>query len=191
MEEGFPVIGGYRIDLNALTSIAHRCDPGQCDNGLSCCSCYDVELSPMEARRVVDWLPEAAKFARKLHDKGGFVDPVERMPGSRPTLAVDAAERCVFAYKAPSGGLWCALHSAALAHGLAPETVKPLSCALWPLAISDEEEPPILTVQPEAARFTCNSARVGDGLDAGIADIIERCFGPRFRRDLEACLARK
>jgi len=81
--------------------------------------------------------------------------------------------------------------SAALAHSLAPEAVKPLSCALWPLAISDDEDPPTLTVQPEAARFTCNSPRSGDGLDAGIAEIIERCFGPRFRRDVEACLARR
>ncbi|MGI6459497.1 MAG: hypothetical protein ACOX5J_05280 [Candidatus Hydrogenedentales bacterium] len=191
MEEDFPVIGGYRLDLKALMGITHHCDPMQCDNGLTCCTYYDVELSPLEARRAVDWLPEAAKFARRLLEDDGFIDPVERMPGVRPSLAVDAAERCVFSYKAPNGGRWCSLHSAALAHGLAPEAVKPLSCALWPLAICDEDDPPILTIQPEATRFVCNSERSGGGLDAGIAEIIERCLGARFLRDIENCLARK
>ena len=100
-------------------------------------------------------------------------------------------ERCVFAYKGPQGGLWCSLHSAALAHGLAPETVKPLTCALWPLALSDDEDPPVLTLQPEATRFPCNVARVGEGLDNGVAEIIERCFGVRFLRDIEVHLAQQ
>jgi hypothetical protein len=190
MEQSFPVIGGYRIDLEALKSIAHRCDPSTCGNGLSCCACYDVELSAIEARRVVDWLPEAAKFARELREDGDLIDPVERMPGTTPTLAVDAAERCVFAYKGPKGGLWCSLHSAALAHGLAPETVKPLMCALWPLALSDEEDPPLLTLQSDATRFSCNVPRVGDGLDIGIAEILGRCFGARFLHDVEEHLAK-
>ncbi len=189
MKERFPVIGGYRVDLEALKSISHRCEPTHCDDGLSCCACYDVELSAMEARRMVDWLPEAAKFARHLRHQGEYIDPVERMPGAAPSIAVDAAERCVFAYRGSQGGLWCSLHSAALAHGLAPESVKPLSCSLWPLAISDEEEPPVLTLQPEATRFPCNTLRTGDGLDSGIAEILERCFGARFLQDVENCIA--
>jgi len=188
MGEPFPVIGEYRIDLEALKGIAHRCDPRKYRNGLSCCAYYDIELSPIEARRVIDWLPEAAKFAPHLRDKDGYIDPIERMPGSRPTLAVDAAERCVFAYKDREGTLWCSLHSAALAHGLQPEKVKPLSCALWPLALWDEEEPHVLTVQPDAMRFPCNVARVGEGLDPGIAEIIEGCFGRQFLREIEDSL---
>ncbi|HOD49112.1 MAG TPA: hypothetical protein PK166_06025 [Candidatus Hydrogenedentes bacterium] len=188
MKRRFPVVGGYQVDLEALRGIAFHCQPQNCRNGLSCCACYDVELSAVEARRAVDWLSEAAKFARHLRDRNGYADPVERMPGAKPTLAVDAAERCVFAYKGRDGTLWCSLHSAALAHGLAPEAVKPLACAMWPLAISDDEDPPVLTVQPEVMRFPCNCARVGEGLDAGIAKIIECCFGARFLRDIEDCL---
>ena len=183
MDEHFPLVGGYRVDLEALKSISHHCDPKKCGNGLSCCACYDVELSAIEARRVVDWLPEAAKFAPHLRDEDGYIDPVERMPRTTPTLAVDAAERCIFAYKGEEGALWCSLHSAALAHGFAPETVKPLTCALWPLAFSDEDDPPVLTVQPDVLRFPCNVARVGDG-----SDIIKRCFGIHFLHDVEDCL---
>ncbi len=190
MAERFPVISGYQVDLDALKSIAHRCEPKACGNGLSCCACYDVELSAIEARRMIDWLPEAAKFNPKLREgNDGYIDPVERMPGSSPSLAVDAAERCVFSYKGQKGELWCSLHSAALAHGYAPETVKPLTCTLWPLAISDDDEPPILTLQPDAERFPCNVPRTGEGLDRGIAQIIERCFGTLFLRDVENCLA--
>lgn len=188
MDERFPVIGGYRVDLEALKGIAHRCDPRKCRTGLSCCACYDVELSAIEARRVIDWLPEAAKFAPHLREKDGYADPVERMPGAKPTLAVDAAERCVFVYKDKEGTLWCSLHSAALAQDVEPEKVKPLSCSLWPLALWDEDDPPVLTVQPDVMRFQCNLARVGEGLDAGIAEIIERCFGTPFLHDVERCL---
>ncbi|MFO7973201.1 MAG: DUF3109 family protein [Candidatus Hydrogenedentota bacterium] len=190
MDERFPVIGGCRVDLEALKGIAHRCDPRKCRNGLSCCACYDVELSAIEARRVIDWLPEAAKFAPHLREEDGYVDPIERMPGAKPMLAVDAAERCVFVYKDEEGTLWCSLHSAALAHGIEPEKVKPLSCSLWPLALWEEEkeELPVLSVQPDVLRFQCNVARVGEGLDAGIAEIIERCFGMQFLRDIESCL---
>ena len=190
MAERFPVIDGYQVDLDALNSIAHRCDPKMCGNGLSCCACYDVELTAAEARRVLDWLPEAAKFNPQLRENDGeYIDPIERTPGASPSLAVDAAERCVFAYKGPKGELWCSLHSAALAHGYAPEAVKPLTCTLWPLAISDDDDPPIVTLQPDAERFPCNTHGKEDGLDKGIAGIIERCFGAQFLRDVERRLA--
>ena len=50
MEEDFPVIGGYRLDLKALMGITHHCDPMQCDNGLSCCSYYVAPGGPARGR---------------------------------------------------------------------------------------------------------------------------------------------
>ena len=99
MKERFPVIGGYRVDLEALKSISHRCEPTHCDDGLSCCACYDVELSAMEARRMVDWLPEAAKFFGIFATRANTLTlsnacPVRHrvLPWTRPSAAYSPTE---------------------------------------------------------------------------------------------------
>lgn len=186
----FPKIGSLRVDLEALRGIAHKCLPERCRGRVTCCACYDVAVSRREASRIVGMLPEAARFAPRLRSDGSYIDPFDEGDGEGMSLAVNEADVCVLAYRTVSGDTLCSLHSAAVSAGLDPARVKPLSCALWPLALSDDRHEPTLTVQRGALAFPCNRTRRNQpGLDPGIAGIVRACFGEGFLRRLNACLA--
>ena len=68
--------------------------------------------------------------------------------------------------------------------------IKPRSCTLWPLMIS-ETPPRELAVTPDAFEFPCNKRRPKDQtkLDDGIANILTIIFGPEFVEKFHAAVA--
>ncbi len=163
--------GTLRADLKALRGIAHICDPVLCAGQTSCCACYEVVVSDAEQSAAVGWLGDAMRFASRLRHSEVF----EESSDGETVLAADENGLCAFAYRS-KGAVWCSLHAAALKRGYDPVRVKPFSCYLWPLALS-EDDIPVLAVQDGAFDFPCNRRRRGKGLHAGIEDIIRRCFG--------------
>lgn len=174
-------IAGVRVDLDALRAIAHHCDPKLCEESGSCCACYEVAVTEEEVSRAIGLLPHARRYARRL------ADDLWEETDDGLALATDASGRCVFAFRR-NGATLCALHTASAKLGLDPYRMKPWSCSLWPLAVS-ETRPPILGIQEGAFGFPCNRRRGPNepGLDPGIADTLRACYGDAF---LQAVLER-
>jgi hypothetical protein len=189
MKTAWPEIGGIQVDVDALCGIAHACNPDCCTSQVNCCACFDVAITESEASRIVNWLPEAARFAPRLREGDSFILPFEKSDEAGYSLEVNEADVCVLAYRRPSGATLCSLHSAALAHGVPPSEVKPRSCMLWPLALTSSK-PYILTVQEGAFAFGCNRPREGvrTDLDKGVAAIIKNNFGEKFLQQVLALL---
>ena len=104
------------VNLSAILCVDHACNgcstPGQC-----CCASYEVCADSKELKRIVNLLPEAARFCPRLKTKSGYdiiFDEIE--PG---LFALDTDEKglCLLAYKS-GGKIRCSLHSAALKLGL-------------------------------------------------------------------------
>jgi hypothetical protein len=184
-------IDGVRVDVDALVGIAHTCIPERCRDRRSCCACYEVCVGKSEMSPIVGCLPQAAKYNPALRDGSSCIDPFEETDeGAHAALATDPDGACVFAYKGTRGETWCALHSAALDLGLRPLDVKPQSCWLWPLALT-ESKPLVLGVQEDAFSFPCNRrrSRTSRQLHRGIAEIVEAVFGEEFLVRLNEHLA--
>jgi len=176
-EDLYPIVNGMRIDVEALRRIAHRCVPEKCaTRERGCCSTYEVTVGKREIGTIVGSIALAAKYAPEL---GPDLEAFEDTEGGT-CLATDEDGRCVFAYKNSTRTTYCSLHSVALDHDLPPAEVKPRSCALWPLALV-EDDPPLLTIQEDAQEFPCNRRRNGSGLNKGVAETIEEVFGAEFR----------
>ena len=182
-------IGRYVVDSEGLQSIAHRFDAVACTRVGCCCSRYEVSLSKKEADRVRDYVSLAAGYATHLKEETGFTCPIDEEERPR-TLETDEEGRCLFAYNDQQGHVLCSLHSAALDLEENPYHVKPMSCSLWPLALS-EGRPLMLSVMPDAFDFPCNQPRtVRNGkLDPGVEEIILGVFGPAFLKALERAIA--
>lgn len=186
----YPKIQNICVDLDALRSIAHRCDPLRCRHVRACCARYEVCVDSDQAGGIVGMLPHAAQYAPALFEDGGYIDPFDDADDGELALATDEDGRCVFAYVGRHGETLCALHSAALDLSLPPHRAKPRSCWLWPLALS-ESTPPVLSVQDGAFALPCNRRRSGRGLHRGIEDIVRARFGAAFLEALYGLLRRR
>lgn len=182
------LIQSTRVDLDALRRLGHRCEPLKCRHARKCCNSYEVVVNRRQQSGVVGTMPQAARYAKGLRDGAGYVDPFGETDGGT-CLVTHEDGLCVFAYGNRQGATLCSLHSAAQGLGLAPERVKPLACALWPLFLV-ESEPSILTVQEDAYSFPCNYRRKrgASGLQREVAEIIRTLFGASFLEELYAVL---
>ena len=178
-------IGGYRVDLEALASIAHRCDPVLCRRSGCCCAEYDVWIGEEEVERAAGMMERAARFAPHLRGGDGALVSAFRQLGP-DAYAIEEGQGglCILAYRGAREECLCSLHSAALEAGVAPQDVKPHCCFIWPLSIASSR-PPVVSVQVDAFNFPCNQRREPDGrLDEGIAQIVEGAFGREFLEEL-------
>jgi len=199
------MIGKMAVDVKSVCSISHSCQPELCKDSKCCCSCYEVRIDKKELSRIVGCMPAAAKYAKNLISGDSFLNIFEDIDDS--TFAIerniesadifsffDGSSKqpkkggkgfCVFSYFNKSHPLLCSLHSAALEHGLPVTKIKPRSCLLWPLAISDANQL-VLTVQSDAFSFPCNEKRKVKDLtiDEGIKSIIRSVLGNGFLKKL-------
>lgn len=186
---GYPRVQGIQVDVEALRSLAHDCDPAKCRVSENCCKRYEVLVDDDQIPTIVGSMPNAAVYASDLIDHGDLIDPFDETDDGH-CLNTHEDGLCVFAYRTPRGVTLCSLHSAATDLGLPPAGIKPTSCSLWPLFLC-EPTPPILTVQDDAYAFPCNSPRTGapKALDPGVADIARAMFGQIFLAQVEQLLA--
>jgi hypothetical protein len=178
-------IDGIRIDVDALLSLNHACDPGKCRYSGSCCRVYEICTTRKEMSRAIGMMPDAARYATHLDEDGELANPFE--PTGDGLYAIEAQEdgACTFAFR-KGNKLLCSIHAAALDLGLNPYRTKPSSCTLWPLALSEGTRP-VLSVQEDVLRFPCNSAPRSSNrsLDQGVREIVQQVFGDAFLRRLE------
>ena len=180
-------VDGIDIDDEALFGLAHHCQPERFGAACTCCRTYEVCVAPEELPLLDGCVANAGACGLIPADVHSIF---EALDDGEYCLDTDEAGQCLMALPQPNGSATCALHSAALHHGLAPYLHKPRACTLWPVA-SAEGRHPALTITPDALEFPCNRMRRGRPLrlQQGIAEIIDTLYGSDFRRRLETCRA--
>jgi hypothetical protein len=163
------------VDVESLLSIENQCTG--CARGRKCCcSSYEVCVTTAEMKRIIKFLPEAARYCPHLLTTSGYDNVFEaEEPG---LFSIDTTEDglCLFAYWS-HGRTRCSLHTVAMDLGLPLEQVKPKVCLLWPLHFSDGDE--VLAMIDDALLFSCNARKApgSRSLCPGFAEAIELVYG--------------
>ena len=174
------IIDSMEVDMEAIYSIAHNCEPGTCRKSDCCCSRYDICIDKYELPKVLSFMPDASRFSSELKEDSAYLNIFDETEDNLMMIDADENGLCVFAYHDDNDHILCSLHTVALAHGMLPHEVKPRSCVTWPLAVTDRK-PTMLSVSDDALDFPCNSINSQTGiLDTNISSIIENIFGPDF-----------
>ena len=163
------------VDVESLLSLENRCN-GCAKGEKCCCSSYEVCVTTAEVKRIIKFLPEAAKLCPHLLAAGGYDNVFEEEePG---LFSIDTTEDglCLFAYWSQSR-THCSLHTVAVTLGLPLEQVKPKVCLLWPMHFSEGEE--VLAVIDDAFLFACNVRKApgSRSLSPGFVEAIEMVYG--------------
>jgi hypothetical protein len=174
--------GDYRFDIDALRRLEHRCEPRVCGESGSCCAAHDAWIGCEEHDRLVRWFSRAAEFAPHLREMDS---PCRQLGPEIYVIRKRPDELCIYAFRAKYGQHLCSLHAAALECGRDPAEIKPRGCVLWPLCESGPK-PPVISVQPGAYDFPCNTRREPSGtLDRGTADLIRSACGAPVLLELQ------
>jgi hypothetical protein len=134
-------LDGILIDTAALFGTRFRCDSERCakigGGEKSCCTHYDVEITAEERDRIRAAAPAVIEFLSRA-------DPARVKPSREieeffaETLTIQLRKerrRCAFSFRDSSGKLWCGLHALALERQLPVESLKPVTCILFPLIV--------------------------------------------------------
>lgn len=186
---GEVIIDGVRVDLGALRSITHRCDPASCRGRKTCCGEYEIVIEEDELEKIVGYMPGAAGYASGFQGDEGLQNVFEETEDGLLTIDDDEDGLCVFSFCDREERRLCSLHAVGLEMGIPPHKVKPLACFLWPLDLSSGRRP-VLSIHDDAFEFPCNAKRpqTESGLDRAAAQIIEAAFGQGFLSRLEKFL---
>jgi Protein of unknown function (DUF3109) len=192
-----------RVDAGALFKTRFRCDTRTCAaidrrrGTESCCTDYDVEITPEERSRIVE-------------HAGAVIELLSRHDGRRVTPGRDIAEffeeshsislakekrRCAFSYRDGAGDLRCGLHSLALEKGVPVTSIKPLACVLFPIVIYRFENGEVLLTatsretsslfgREKDSELPCLRVEQGDPMFIECRMAIEAGFGEAFYQRL-------
>ena len=136
-------VDGIMVDALTIFQTRFCCDTRTCagtDRGPgieSCCTDYDVEITPEEHARIVENGGAVLELLRRRDGErvtagrtiGDFF-----LEGHTISLAKEQS-RCAFSYRDAGGQLRCAIHSLALEKGVPVPSIKPLACVLFPIVI--------------------------------------------------------
>jgi len=163
------------VDVESILSLENRC-PGCARGQKCCCSSYEVCVTAAEMKRIIRYMPEAAKYCPHLLAEGGYDNVFEEE--EHGLFSIDTTEDglCVFAYWSKNR-TYCSLHTVATALDLPLQQVKPKVCMLWPLHFSDGDE--VLALISDAFEFSCNARKPhgSRGISTGFIEAIEMVYG--------------
>lgn len=163
------------VDVESLLLLENNC--GGCSRGeRCCCSSYEVCVTAAEMKRIIRFLPEAAKYCPHLLTPGGYDNVFEKEEPGLFSIDTDENGLCLFAYWSDRR-THCSLHTVAMKLGLPLAQVKPKVCMLWPLHFSDGDE--VLSTIGDASLFTCNARKAPGSREVspGFIDAIELVYG--------------
>jgi len=170
--------GHAMIDLDSLTVLRHKCDGCACRSAdASCCGRFEVCVTKSEMSKIVGIAPYIAKYCRYLRVEGGLDNVFDETEDGLYSIDTQTNGVCLFAYR-QNGKILCGIHSAADFLRLNWYDVKPLSCVLWPLAISNDASP-VISIDDSAGCFHCNT-QVSDTsthLDSSVLQILKNVVG--------------
>lgn len=163
------------VDIQSILMFENNC--AGCGRGdTCCCSSYEVCITTAEMKRIIKFMPEAARYCPHLLAIGGFDNVFEDEEPGLHSIETNEDGLCLFAYWF-EGRTRCSLHSVALSLDLPLSAVKPKCCMLWPLHFSDGEE--ILALAGDASLFTCNTLRPpkSRSISSGFLAVIDEVYG--------------
>ena len=108
------MVNGIRIDVPALMSIRHGCQPAVCKGKPNCCSCFQIHVDEKEIETIVGVLPLAEKYTDSIGGEKGYDNVFEEDEDGLFLVDADEDEQCVFAYMNGREEILCSLHSAAI-----------------------------------------------------------------------------
>ena len=160
-------VDGIMVDAGTIFKTHFRCDTRTCagiDRGPgieSCCTDYDVEITPEEHARILENGDAVIELLRR-HD-GERVTP-ERTIGeffleSHTISLAKEKGRCAFSYRDAGGQLRCGIHSLALEKGVPVPSIKPLACVLFPIVIYRFENGETLLTATSRRLHRCSGGR--------------------------------
>ena len=163
------------VDIESLLQLENNCTG--CARGQKCCcSSYEVCVTAAEMKRIIKFLPEAARYCPHLLTAGGYDNVFEQEEHGLYSIDTNEDGLCLFAYWS-RGRTHCSLHTVAMTRGLPLEQVKPKVCLLWPMHFSDGDE--VLGMISDAFQFACNAPRApgSRSLSPGFVETIEQVYG--------------
>jgi hypothetical protein len=198
-------IDGIWVDAGTMFETRFRCDTRTCaglDRGAgieSCCTDYDVEITPEEHARIVE-NGEAiiALLNRYDGDRVTSGRTVKEFFIEAHTISLAKEKsRCAFSYRDGGGQLRCGLHSLALERGVPIPSIKPLVCVLFPLVLYRFEngETLLTATSPETSplfgrdkdsELPCLKNQAGDPMFVECRTGIEAALGQPFYEHLAA-----
>jgi hypothetical protein len=136
-------VDGIMVDAATLFETRFRCDTTTCagiDRGSgveSCCTDYDVEITPEEHSRIVENGAAVVELLSRCdRDRVAPGRAIGEFFLESHTIALAKEQgRCVFSYRDAGGQLRCGIHSLALEKGIPVSSIKPLACVLFPIVI--------------------------------------------------------
>ncbi len=196
-------VDGIMVDAATLFETRFRCDTRTCAGidrspGIeSCCTDYDVEITPEEHARIVGNGAAVVELLNR-HD-GERVTPgraIEEFFLESHTIALAKEKgRCAFSYRDDGGQLRCGIHSLALEKGVPVPSIKPLACVLFPIVIyrfengetlltATSRETSSLFGREKDSELPCLRVQRGDPMFIECRMAIEAGFGEAFYQHL-------
>jgi hypothetical protein len=196
-------VDGIMVDAGTLFKTHFRCDTRTCagidrtPGTESCCTDYDVEITPEEHARIVENGVAIVELLSR-HD-GERVAPGravgEFFLESHTISLAKEKGRCAFSYRDAGGQLRCGIHSSALEKGVPVASIKPLACVLFPLVIYRFENGEILLTatsretgplfgRDKDSDLPCLKNQAGDPMFIECRMAIEAGFGEAFYQRL-------
>ncbi len=190
MKNSFPEINGVKVDINALFSLSHKCNPTSCVDKKQCCASYEVCIEDKEIDKILPHFPEAAKFKPEIVEREFLEDLFREVEDGLVAIETNDDGQCLLGCQGENGELLCSLHCQSIKNNLSFYDAKPKSCGLWPLA-EIAVETPVLTVQNDALEFVCNDQSEDlKVLDKEVSSIIENIYGKDFLDQLNEYISK-
>jgi hypothetical protein len=196
-------VDGIMVDAATLFETRFRCDTRTCASidrspGVeSCCTDYDVEITPEEHARIVEKGDAIVELLRRYD--GERVTPGRTIGEfflESHTISLAKEEgRCAFSYRDGGGQLRCGIHSLALEQGIPVPSIKPLACVLFPIVIyrfengetlltATSHETASLFGREKDSELPCLRMQQGDPMFVECRMAIEAGFGESFYQRL-------
>jgi len=198
-------LDGILVDCSTMFETRFRCDTRTCagidrdSSTESCCTDYQVEITPEEKQRIVAHAGEITELLSRYDGERVKSDRniEEFFTQGLQIELVKENGRCAFSYRDAHGQLRCGIHSLALEKGVPIPSIKPLTCVFFPVvvyrfetgetfltAISDETAD-LMEGEKDTA-LPCLRMQQGDQMFKECRTAIETGFGTAFYQHLEA-----
>lgn len=202
-------VGGVMVDAHALFATRFRCDSKTCamlDRAAgveSCCQEYYVEVTLAERDRILDKAGDVIELLSRKDPKRVKLgrDIMSFFDDRNSIELVKEDNRCAFSFRDEAGQLWCGLHALALEKGWPIESIKPVTCILFPLVVfrfengdilltaTSEEVERMFASPKESLKLPCLLQPAGDPMYVEMRSAIETAFGKPFYERLSAAAA--
>lgn len=172
------------FDLESLFTLRHLCKSDICKERKNCCASYEICIDSDELDRIISYVPLASNYATHLKTGSEYNNIFEETDDGLVSLDRDENGLCVFAYTNSENHTLCSLHSVAIDHKLPHYSLKPRSCALWPLSLVSNGSI-YLSVDEDAHLFPCNSFSHNEAtICRSVGKTVENLFGERVLHEI-------